>query len=225
MNETRKDLEFEEIEATELGTELLNDETITQEAINEMKMLGVSKPSTVSWERWNRLQSERIEHTHMIHLAASGVPQGKIAKTLGYDQAHVSKVLNTPEIKAKILTEVKEIYGEDHKKALKDRVVKAVGVIDDVLDSGKEAERASMAKWVVEHSIGKAQNTTEHKVNLLGDIQVHIAKYEQNQLREVGENPNLLPKPIDPFDTVINEVIPEGFTVGVRSNSEKGSTK
>lgn len=221
--EDSQEIEFEEISVDEIGTNKLTDETITQEQINEMKMLGMPKPELVSWARWQEIQNERSEHTHMIHLAASGVPQKNIAEILGYKEAHVSKILKIPWVKAKVQNEIEKIYGADHKKALKDRALKAVEVVDEILENGKESEQASMAKWVLEHSVGKANQTTEHKHTILGDVLHRLDTIDLSKLRDASNSSPLLTKPLDPFDTVIEEVIPKGQVVGKRSGNEQES--
>lgn len=214
-SELLEESQFDELEQI---SNVLTDENIDQEQINEMKMLGMDKPETVSWERWNRLQSIRFEHEHMIHLAASGMPQWLIAEQTGYDQAHVSKVLNTPEMKLKIQEKIQEIYGADHKKAVKDLGLKAISVVSDILDSGKESEKASMAKFVVEHSIGKASQEIVERKTSLTEVIVKIEQMRNDQLRDVGSNQTLLPKEEDPFDNIINEIIPKGMIIGKRTN-------
>ena len=218
-----EEFEIEESEFTDLGTPELTDETINQEQINEMKMLGLGKPRLVSWERWQRIQDIRHEHEHMIHLAASGLPQGEIAKQLGYDHVHVSKVLRHPEVRNKISDRINEIYGSDHKKALKDRSLKAIKVVDEILESGKESEQASMAKWVLEHSIGKASQDVNVKTTSLVEV-IHKIN-EMSQLRDVGSSIEALSKPEDPFDNVIKEVIPKGIIIGKRSSGDEGQTE
>ena len=215
------DSEFETDEYPDSVPNQLTDETITQEQINEMKMLGLSKPDAVSWAKWQAIQSERSEHTHMIHMAAAGIPQGKIAEALGYDQVHVSKVLSVPWVKQKIQEEIHSIYGEDHKKALKDRAMKSIAVVDEVLDSGKESEKASMAKWVLEHSVGKAQQEVKHSGTILADFMVKVEQMEQNQLRDVGSGNPLLTQQSSKFDTILNEIVPVGAIVGKRSKLEE----
>lgn len=216
MNEELETPEFDE-----LGGEPLNDQNITQEQINEMKMLGMERPPGVSSERWWRIQTVRFEHEHMIHLAASGIPQWMIAKQTGYDPQMVSKVLNTPEVKVKVQEKIQEIYGADHKKAVKDLGLKAISVVSEVLDNGKESEKASMAKFVVEHSIGKASQDIQVTKTSLTEVIVKIDQMRTDQLRDVGSNQALLPKPPDPFDTVIDEIIPKGMVIGKRSSGEK----
>jgi hypothetical protein len=229
------DLELDNENFDELGNELspegtpegigqpleLTDETITQEMINELKMLGEYKPPGVSWERWQRIQDIRPEHEHMIHLAASGVPQWRIAQTLGYDQASVTKILNTPEVRERVKKEIESIYGADHKKALKDRAMKAVGVVDQILESGKESEMSSMAKWVLEHSVGKASQDIQVTKTTLSEVIVKIEEMKAaGQLRDVGSNLSSLSKPKDDFDNIIEKVIPSGMIVGKRSGGE-----
>lgn len=210
---------LEEDEFTDLGTPLPTDQTITQEQINEMKMLGMAKPDYISWERWQRIQDIRFEHEHMIHLAASGVSQMKIAEALGYDHVHVSKVLRHPDVQAAVRQRISDIYGEDHKKALKDRSMKSLEVVDEVLETGKESEKASMAKWVLEHSVGKASQDVNVKTTSLVEV-IH----QINQLRDVPGITQSLPKPKDHFDTIIEEVIPKGMVVGKRS-TDVGETE
>lgn len=204
---------------TDLGTPLPTDETITQEQINEMKMLGLPKPDTVSWERWQRIQDIRFEHEHMIQLAASGLSQGKIAEAMGYDHVHVSKVLRHPDVKAAVRQRINDIYGDDHKKSLKDRFFKSVEVVDETLEYGKESEKASMAKWVIEQTVGKASQDVTVKSTSLVEV-IH----QINQLRDVSGITQSLPKPKDHFDTIIEEVIPKGMVIGKRS-TDVGETK
>lgn len=219
MNEK---LEFEDDEFNGLGgmEDLeLTDETITQDQINEMKRMAFPKPGGVSWLRWQRVQDVRTEHEHMIHLASSGLPQHQIAEITGYGQPHISKVLRAPDVKDRINQEVEKIYGADHKQAIKSLAMKAVGVADDVLSFGKESEKASMAKWVLEHSVGKAeQKTTEVKTSL-SQVIIKIEQMEkEKQLRDVGSGIGELAKSNDPFDTIIDKIIPKGMVVGKRSN-------
>lgn len=235
MNKLENDSDLEQVEVDDEGHErtqastveapgfVLTDENITQEQINEMKMLGMYKPDTVSWDRWQKIQDIRYEHEHMIHLAASGIPQQEIADMLGYDNLHVSKILRTPEVKAKVEEQIVKIYGEDIKKALRDRARKSIGVVDKILVEGKEAEQASMAKWVLEHTVGKAsQEVNVHKTTL-SQVILQIDQMKQNQLRDVGSMTEHLQKPKDHFDTIIEQVIPSGMVVGKRSEeSDEG---
>lgn len=213
---------LDDSEINDLGEQIveLTDENISQEQINEMKMLGLPKPDGVSSERWWRLQNFRIEHKHMIRMAAMGTPQGKIAEAMGYDEAHVSKVLNTPEFKAEIEKEIRDIYDEDWKQAVKDRNAKASAVVDEVLEFGSLKEKSAMSRWVLEHQIGKPTQTIEEKKTSLSEVIIKIEQMQSNQLRDVGSNSNLLPTKPDPFDTVIEQVVPKGMVIGKRSSSE-----
>lgn len=212
--------EIEITEIVDLTPVILTDENITQDQINEMKMLGIERPVGVSSERWYRLQNHRIEYDHIIRLAAAGTPQWKIAEVVNYDQAHLSKILNTPDVKEKIQQEVNDIYGTDWKKALRDRNAKAVGVVDEVLESGNLKEKFQAASWVLEQTVGKASQEIKETKTSLSEVIIKIEQMQQDQLRDVGSNSALLPKPKDHFDTIIEQVIPKGLTVGKRSSGE-----
>ena len=200
----------------------LNDENITQEQINEMKMLGMARPEHVSYQRWFEIQDERYEHTHMIQMAAGGRPQSEIARVLGYDQAHVSKILNTPWVKAKVREEAKSIYGKDWKQALKDLNDLSIMVVKDTLENGKEAEKAAMAKWNLEHTVGKASQEIQVTKTTLTEFIVRVDQMKADQLRDVGSSASQLPKIPDAFDTIIAEVIPKGMVIGKRSSGNEG---
>ena len=212
-----EETQFDEIDP---DTNVLTDQNITQDQINEMKMLGMDRPETVSSERWWRLQDIRYEHEFMIHLAATGMSQKGISEAVGYGQVHVSKALNTPEVKERIRQEIEKIYGVDHKKALRDRSMKSLEVVDDILENGKESEKAAMAKWQLEHTIGKASQEIQVTKTTLTEFIVRVDQMKADQLRDVGSSQSLLPKAEDPFDTIINEVIPKGMVIGKRSSGE-----
>lgn len=218
--ETKPEQEFEEINLDE-NQNILTDETITQDQINEMKMLGLPKPDSVSWDRWQQIQNIRAEHELMIKMAATGTPQKVIAQTLGYNQAQVSKILKTPEVRDQVSKEISSIYGDDYKKAFKDRFNKSMLVVDDTLENGQPKDKADMAKWVLEHTVGKAQQNVQVKGALLADFMIQVEQISQNQLRDVTSNPELLTKKPHKFDTVIEQFVPNDFVVGKRSEGEK----
>lgn len=220
MDEKLTDIEDSEFDELGSPVVVLTDDNITQDQINEMKSFGIGKPDSVSYERWDRLQSIRFEHEHIIHLAACGLPQWMIAQQTGYTQPHISKVLNTPEMKAKVQDKIQEIYGADHKKAVKDLGLKAISVVSDIMDNGKESEKAAMARYVIDHGIGKAQQEIVERKTSLTEVIVKIEQMRSDQLRDVGSSQSLLPKTEDPFDTIINEVIPKGMVIGKRSSGE-----
>ena len=220
MNETKSVQEFEEISFDE-NQKILTDENITQDQINEMKMLGIGKPDSVSWERWQRIQSIRSEHEHMIMLKATGSSNGKIARELGYSDAQVSKVLNAPEVKAKVSAQIADIYGDDVKQAMKARAMKSVEVFDDVLENGKTSEKLQAAQYILDHTVGKAQQNVQVKGNVLADFIIQVEQMSKDQLRDVGSNPDLLTKKPHKFDTVIEQLIPNDFVVGKRSVGEE----
>jgi hypothetical protein len=222
MNETNKatPVEFEEI-SLDPEANLLTDETITQDQINEMKMLGMPKPESVSWERWQRIQSVRSEHELMIMMKATGSSNGKIAKELGYSDSQVSKILNTPEVKSKVSAQIHDIYGDDVKQAMKARAMKSVEVFDEVLENGKTSEKLQAAQYILDHTVGKAQQNVQVKGAILADFIVQVEQMSRDQLRDVSSNPELLTKKPHKFDNVIEQFAPSDFVVGKRSDSEK----
>jgi hypothetical protein len=188
-----------------------------------MKMLGLPKPPLVSWERWQRIQNVRIEHQHMIQLAAMGYPQKKIAQEMGYTDASVSKILNTPEVKSEVNKIVQETYGDNIKKAMKDRALKAVTVVDDILDNplSKSSDRLSAATYILDHTVGKPQQQINHTGNFIMEIMDEATRI--TKLREANPiTPELTGKP-DPFDTVLEQIVPSNVVVGKRSNVKEGS--
>ena len=224
MNNKELDCEFDQEFVDDTGN-FLTDETIPQELINEMKMLGQSRPQGISWDRWNRIQNQRIEHDHMIMMAASGRPQAEIARELGYTDSHVSKVLNTPAIKDAVQAEMNQIYGQDYKKVLKDRAMKAVRAMDDVLENGKNSEKLQAAQYILDHTVGKAQQNIEVKTTLLADVMIKVEQLTANQLRDVnGSSPLLTHKP-SKFDTIIEQIVPEGVVIGVRTDGKTQQSK
>ena len=216
--ETKPEEQFEEL-SLDSNQNLLTDENITQDQINEMKMLGIPKPDSVSWERWQRVQSIRSEHELMIMMKATGSSQAKIARELGYSDAQVSKVLNAPEIKAKVSSQISSIYGEDVKQAMKARALKSIEVFDEVLETGKTSEKLQAATYILDHTVGKAQQNVQVKGAILADFIVQVE--QMSQLRDVSSNPEVLTKKPHKFDNVIEQFVSGDFVVGKRSEGEK----
>jgi hypothetical protein len=83
-----------------------------------------------------------------------------------------------------------------------------------------------MAKWVIEHSIGKASQEVNVHKSTLSEVIVKIEEMKQAKLRDVQGIAQDLPKEIDPFDNIIDQVIPKGMVIGKRtegdSNGENG---
>jgi hypothetical protein len=220
MNETKNSLEYEEISLDQKAN-ILTDENITQDQIDEMKMLGLPKPDSVSWERWQRIKSIRSEHELMIMMKATGSSNGKIAQELGYSDAQVSKVLNNPEVKSKVSAQIHSIYGDDVKQAMKARALKSIEVFDEVLETGKTSEKLQAAQYILDHTVGKAQQNVQVKGAILADFIVQVEQMSKSQLRDVGSSPELLTKKPHKFDTIIEQIVPDGFVVGKRSEGEK----
>lgn len=206
-----------------LGNPGLTDETINQDQINEMKMLGLEKPEGVSWARWQRIQDIRTEHYHMINMAVMGMSQAQIAIELGYTQASVSKILNTPSVKEEINRKIQEVYGDSVKKFLKDRALNAGIVTAEIMNNpeAKASDRLNAATYILDHSIGKAQQTVNHTGNFIMEIMDEATRI--TKLREANHvTPELTVKP-DPFDTILEQIVPSNVVVGKRSNVKEGN--
>lgn len=196
----------------------LTDESITEELIREMKMLGMPKPSGVSNVRWNAIMNENIVHNHMIHMRAAGASYTKIAESLGYSPNQVAQILKTPKIAAKVNDVVKDIYGDDYKKAMNDRAHKAMAIYDRILDDDTVPLKLQLqaAEQVVAYTIGKPQQTVEHKGSALTDIMQAV-----NQLQEAREVGEPLTETEVALDNLVKDIIPKGLVVGKRDTVEK----
>jgi hypothetical protein len=196
-----------------------NDETIPQELINECKMLGYGKPPNIGWIRWHALTTDhKIIHEHMIMLKAMGKSDQYIADELGYTHSQVYRVLKTPAVAEAIKARVEQMYDVNVKQAMSDRALKALGVVDQILDdeNGKSNVRLDAAKFMLEHTVGKAQQTVKHEGNLLAEVIATADKlHNTTQVHEI------LTKPSDPMDNMINEMLPTDMVVGVRNTGDK----
>lgn len=222
------DIEFEEAESsqpskepqqsnTDVDTSGLTDESISEELIREMKMLGIAKPEGVSHTRWNAVMHDSLVHNHMIQMRAAGASYTKIAEQLGYSASHVSTILKTPKIRAKVDEVIREMYGDDYKKAMQARASKALAVYDEILDNPDSNIKIKLAaaQQVMEHTIGKPQQTVEHKGGMLSEL---ILKADQ--LREAN-NPDIeLTKEPDKIDNLVKELLPTNMVVGKRAKVE-----
>jgi hypothetical protein len=195
----------------------LTDETISEEIVQEMKLAGYAKPPNITWPIWIGRKNIGSEHELMIQMKACGMSNIEIAGALGYHPVSVSQVLKLPKIRAKVSEKIEEIYGKDLKEALRARARNSIRVVDDILEKGKESERASMAKWVIEHQIGKPSQDIKVEKTTLIEVIAQIDQMKQEQLRDVGSNTQGLQSSKDHFDTIIEQVIPDGMVVGKRS--------
>ena len=195
------------------------DETIPQEIIDEMWLMGQPKPPNITWLRWQSLDKTKFVHELMLNMHVQGYSQDEIAKALEYSPRQVCLVLRSPIVKEQIAKKREEMFGKDAKKAFTKLMNKAVGVYNDIIDDEtiKPQVRLAAAQHIVEHNIGKPQQTVEHKGGLLSEFMTMTS-----QLREVESTDPSLTKEPDAIDNLIAEMIPKGVTVGQRGgNSEK----
>lgn len=220
-----EDIEFEELEVDEqeATTELelnnleyidpknFTDENIPQEYIDECKMLGMPRLPNISYSRWHSPIGDKLAYEYMLSMAVAGMPATKIAVELNYHPDQVRRVLAKPEIKEAIEIKKQEVFGKDYKNYLSSRMQKSLAVLDNILDSDKVKDnvRLAAAQMVIEHTVGKPQQTVEHKGNLLAEVIATADK--QLHAKEVIES-----KP-SPVDNLIKELIPTDMIVGKRS--------
>src|ERR1051326_1691148 len=164
----------------------LTDETITQDHINEMKLLGLCKPEGVSWPRWMGPRDINHRHEHIIHLAAMGHTNNQIAKEMKMNVPRISIILNTPVIKEAILKKREEYYGNDAKQIFKTLMHKAFQVLEDTLNSSTANEKTKLeaAKYALDQISGKATQSVQVTGNVLHEI---ISKLDQRE-REANQD-------------------------------------
>lgn len=198
--------------------DLLTDNDLTPELMQELKALGMSKPPLVSESKWLVIEDARGIHYHIINLAALGRNFSEIALATGLNINTVRKALARPDIRAVVRAKVEEFYAGDMKKQFSSLFGKSFSAVDDILtsESAKENTKLDAAKFVIDHTIGKAQQTIVQKGSLLIDV---LSKVEG--LKE-ATNANLLDKPRDSMDDLIDEVIPATLVIGKRGDSDEG---
>lgn len=226
------EVEFEEIEVEEAeqGVKLDNtsepqeyidpskftDETVPQAYIDELKMLGMPKPENITWNRWNAPKDYKIQHEHILHLYLAGATIRSIAKTMDYSEVQLYNIMKSVTFRKELAEKRKEMFGKDYKNYISSRVDKALAVLDDILDDEKVKAQTRLAasQLVIEHTVGKPQQTVEHKGNLLAEVIATAEK--QLQTRDVADI-NLEAKP-SAVDNIIEKMIPTGVVVGKRGS-------
>lgn len=205
------------LDSLDLST--LTDADLTEELLAELHLLGVEKPPLVSTIRWFSPKSHNYHHEAMVQMAAIGMKQSEIARQLGYTDVQVCKVMSKPEVKEKISKRIAEVYGTDFKQALKQRTHKAIKKLDEIIDDpeAKPQVQLQAATYIIDHVVGKAQQTVEHKGNMLSELIV-----KADQLRNVNHSPDILTNTHKELDNVLDEVLPtDGLVVGQRKEDEE----
>lgn len=209
------DIEFDN-PTPPVPVDLLTDDLVTDDMLHQLKKNKMRKPPGVSWSKWLGIGSEyNPVHEHVINLAALGMTNRKIAQQLGITDTLVSLVVNAPEIKDLISAKISDLY-EEPKSQLKALFPKAFATFNKILDDVNErsALKADVAKFIIEHTIGKAHQTHTVEGNLLSEL---IVKVEKQAIRDVNATAaNLLDKPKDEFDDLVTEIIPADVVIGKR---------
>lgn len=209
---------------------LLTDETITDAQINELKALGIDKPPQVGWPRWMGPKDVKQRHEWIIHLAAMGKTNRQIAREVGMTDSRISLIINTPAVKQAIQLKIKEYFGEDAKAYIKTLAHKGFEVIEGILvdQTEKGTTRLDAAKYVVDHTIGKAQQTVTVQGSLLSELMIKL----DSGARDVSTDllvSELLPsteiKPVAPprdaMDNFVDSLDLEEVVIGKRSSGEE----
>ena len=149
-------------------------------------------------------------HQVLIQLAVLNYPPSEIAAKLDYTVEHVRRLLRSPVIAAKISSERDTRFAQVLKTKMDGLCGLAAAAVEEVLlnTNEKGSTRLEAAKFVLEHTLGKAKATVEVKSDLLGDF---ISKLDQ-----LGKNSVVL-GPRDATDLMLDEVIGEDHVVGRRS--------
>jgi hypothetical protein len=167
-------------------------------------------------ERDKEANELSARHEYILNMAALGIGSGDISRTVGIKLANVSTIVNDPKNKDFIRQKQSEIFKEPKAKlaALYD---KAWATLDDALSDNEEkmAVRVDVAKYVIDHTIGKPQQTVEHKGNMLNEI---LLKIERGDLKDVIEatKTNLLEKPKNKMDAIMEALELDDVVIGKR---------
>lgn len=149
-------------------------------------------------------------------LIASGNSNKKIAQSLEISPTTVSNYLKLQDAEERITYHRERLYGKSVKSRLEGLAHRALDTIEATID-GKDIKpetKFNAATYILDHTIGKAKQTVEHKGDLLGELMERI-----NSGRVVSEIGNIIEAPKDSLDNFAEEFAPE-HTVGVRNEKE-----
>lgn len=197
---------------------LLTNETITQEQIDAIKHAGLPKPDQITWEVWNAPRKISGRHEYIIMMSASGMTPKQICREVDMTELRIRSLVKIPKFARMIRQKRDELFGSDAKAHIKALVSKAVGVVEDTLDDKDEkgTVRLDAAKYVIDHTVGKATQTVEVGGNLLVDLVSRLDK----ESRDVSPANKSLATTKDSLDNFVDGIITEGVVVGKRGDSE-----
>ncbi len=149
----------------------INSENISMEDLRFLRDNNFPKPPNLIISVWTTPLNDHVtvRQRRAIDLRALGWTYSQISNELGLGEAAVRGMLLAPWAKAKVAHKQNSLFENDAKQYMKTLMNKAYGVIDEILDNPEEKSsvRLEASKFVVDHVIGKAQQTVEHKGSLL----------------------------------------------------------
>lgn len=215
---TQRQLEMEELAKDQPeGWIDWTSDTITKDIIKQYKRGGTPKPPGVSSAVWSAPEILTERHWAIVNMVVMGQSTQAIAKEIGLSEARINLLVQGPEMKAAI-AEKRELYFGDGRSKMQSLVNDAFGVIKEIMmnPDAKDNVRLSAAQYVMDQTIGKAQQTVKVEGNLLGDFMSQLDKAERvvHELEHVAI-------PRDEMDDKLDQIIGKNFVVGVRSEQTK----
>ncbi len=213
-------------ETSQEAYSMLDDLSISDEQISEMKVLGLHKPLSVSWGRWMGPKDIKQRHEFIIHLAALGRTNRQIARELGMTDSRLTIIMQTPIIKKAIKDKITEYFGNDARQYIKSLATKGFEVLDEVLTNPihKTNDKLRAAEYVLDQTVGRANQTVEVKGSLLSELMIKlerepVEKDATNSVpAEVAEAtiPKLVAAPKDDVDNFVDTLEILDSVVGKR---------
>lgn len=194
--------------------------TYTAEDLEELKMMGMTKPEGVTWADWNSPRKMSNKHKLLAHLAAAGCAAKDIADELGLSVGRVQNLMNSQAIREHISHIQARQYGKQARSKLDALFDPAVDVVKEILQSSQEkgGVKLDAAKYVIDQKVGKAKQEVQVRGSILHELITRLDAIDQAKdvTPEVRE---LLDPPKEPSNSFIEELIPENIIVGNRGRA------
>lgn len=133
----------------------------------------------------------------VIHMAALGIPNGVIAKSIGVPSRRVSTWMRSSSIQREVEKAQLQHFERDNESMFKRLVPTAVQTMFDLLVSAKtkDSVRTEIAKYMVDRAHGKPVERIESKTDLVGEVFAALQK---------GRNDASQNRPIEADFTEVN---------------------
>lgn len=173
---------------TEDDYNAFTDESIKDNHIIRIKQLELPKPPKISLKRWNDAFEITERHQQVILMAAMGKPRDLICEETGYSPSRVAQLLAMPKIKAKVLQKQDQLYSGKARDYIKTLLNQSYGVIQEILENNdeKSSVRLEAAKYIIDHTIGRANQNVNVNHSLLIDVMNKLD--QQEHLNEVKKD-------------------------------------